>query len=261
MKRIFITGLLLFIFLIPNVIAQSVWFTSPGNGQTITSSGYGSSQTTIPVYVFTGYTITPYPPEVNIASAIKLFTSEGTYDSRNENIPEWFYLEPGVYQWRVELHELFFGHSSYIKTAEQTITFYVKHTISVTNNFGGGDINIDGGRTSSGSKAYKFIGETLTVGAIDQHFYSYNYTWNQSGVNNSFWQKKTMGTQNFSSIYGGTPRNYTYTVASNDNGAEVQGVLKKMCNVTFQNNFVGVGNGGVISVNNTQYNSPTSSLM
>ena len=33
-----------------------------------------------------------------------------------------------------------------------------------------------------------------------------------------------------------------------------------MCNVTFQNNFVGVGNGGVISVNNTQYNSPTASF-
>jgi len=34
--------------------------------------------------------------------------------------------------------------------------------------------------------------------------------------------------------------------------------LRKVCNVTFQNNFIGVGNGGTIKVNGTKYNSPTS---
>ncbi len=45
---------------------------------------------------------------------------------------------------------------------------------------------------------------------------------------------------------------------STDINTSVLAGLRKICNLTFQNNFVGVGNGGVISVNNNQYNSPTS---
>ncbi|MBU2444605.1 MAG: T9SS type A sorting domain-containing protein [Bacteroidetes bacterium] len=36
--------------------------------------------------------------------------------------------------------------------------------------------------------------------------------------------------------------------------------MRKICNVNFQNSFTGVGNGGTIRVNQTQYNSPTSNF-
>ena len=54
-------------------------------------------------------------------------------------------------------------------------------------------------------------------------------------------------------------QSFTFTVSSSDDGATYQAQLRKVCNVNFQNSFVGVGNGGVINVNGSQYNSPTSS--
>ena len=76
----------------------------------------------------------------------------------------------------------------------------MKHTISVTNNFGGGNVKIDGVTKVNGSTAVKSTGENLMVGAIDQPNGNYNYIWNQSGVNNSDWQKKLKGAQNFTTI-------------------------------------------------------------
>jgi len=45
-------------------------------------------------------------------------------------------------------------------------------------------------------------------------------------------------------------------VQSSDVSTSVVAGLRKICNLTFQNNFVGVGNGGTITVGGSQYNSP-----
>jgi hypothetical protein len=112
----------------------------------------------------------------------------------------------------------------------------------------------------SGSPAYKFTGNNLLVGAIDQNYGGYYRLWNQSGYYNSNWKKRLWG-ESYQSINGGTSRDFNYTVASNDNGADVQGQLRKrLNNIIFQNNFIGVGNGGVIKVNGIQYNSPKSGV-
>ncbi|MFZ5946809.1 MAG: hypothetical protein ACOYU5_02445, partial [Stygiobacter sp.] len=102
----------------------------------------------------------------------------------------------------------------------------------------------------------KLVGESISVGAIDQNDGAgYNRIWNSNGTNNSYWLK------NFTNkIFGATSRDYSYTVQSGDNGATLVADLKRICNITFQNNFIGVGNGGVITVNGSQYNSPTSSF-
>ncbi len=50
----------------------------------------------------------------------------------------------------------------------------------------------------------------------------------------------------------------SYQAAVADNGASLVAYLKTYVTPTFQNNFIGVGHGGVITVNNTQVNSPAS---
>jgi Secretion system C-terminal sorting domain len=245
-------------FLVMNLKAQNlinhpqIYFTNPTDGQIVTATGYGSTESTVPLNL-------QYYVEYSGAYYVKLFPPP--YPTQQSNvgngISQWWYLPIGSYGWRLELwayNEI----GQEFEVAEQSITFYVKHTLNVSNNFGGGTINIDGITKPGGSDVIKTTGENLLVGAIDQSHGDYNYIWNQSGINNSFWQRKGMNDQNFSPIPNGTPRNFNYTVASNDNGAAIQGVLRKVCLITFQNNFINVGNGGIINVNGTQYNSPTS---
>ena len=75
------------------------------------------------------------------------------------------------------------------------------------------------------------------------------------GTNNSEWDRKLSGRN---PIFYSPLQNTSNSVLSTDINTSVLAGLRKICNLTFQNNFVGVGNGGVISVNNNQYNSPTS---
>lgn len=96
--------LIIFIFLfmfIGITLGQSVWFARPSNGEVI--AVYGYSETNIPVNVLINNTNTPYPPRIVIGEKIKLVTGSHTYDSSNEEIPQWFYLTPGTYTWRAEL--------------------------------------------------------------------------------------------------------------------------------------------------------------
>ncbi|MGA9291197.1 MAG: hypothetical protein WBV81_01305, partial [Ignavibacteriaceae bacterium] len=236
MKKLFLLFIMAFLSLITlEANASSIWFINPVNGQTVTGDGFGSSQTTVPLNLqYNQQAISPY--------YVKLFAApKGTYQSnQGEGIPQWFYLEPGTYSWRLELWEGN-GLGQYFKTAEQTITFYVKHTITVSNNFYGGNINIDNVIKASGSNAIKFTGDNLLIGAIDQTYNGQYYLWNQNGTNNSVWKKKPMnGT--FANIYGGTPRNFNYTVVSNDNGAEIQAAMRARYDITRNDQSLEFGN-------------------
>lgn len=259
MKKNFYFLLVVILFLMGSQInAQSIVFTSPTNGSSITSIGYASTASSVPVYFSRYFTTTPYPPKVSLSTAIRLITHNATYDSRDGDIPQWFYLESNTYTWRIELLETFLGGSGWEKTAEQTITFYVKYPVTSLNSFGGGVINVDNQQRPHGYSVNKLKNETLQVGAIDQEYYYTNYLWNQSGTYNSNWQRKPISSNSFSNIIGATGRDYNYTVGSNDNGAKIQAAMRQIVKPNFQNSFVGVGNGGIIKVNNTQYNSPTS---
>lgn len=98
-------------------------------------------------------------------------------------------------------------------------------------------------------------GDDYAIGALDQNAVGYYWVWNNSGINNSKWQKQIYNNPNFSDV--SYDRNSHYNVQSNDNNLKIRAGLRKICKPNFQNSFVGVGNGGVIKVNNTQYNSPT----
>jgi hypothetical protein len=178
---------------------------------------------------------------------IKLFTDQGTYSTRVGTTtypPSTLYVGGGVHSWRIELYQgyILTGYES--KVAQQSITFNVKYTIFAANNFGGGSINLENSTVTSGSSVIKLIGESVAVGAIDQNDGAgYNRIWNSSGINNSNW------IIHFSNIIGATPRNYSYTVASGDNGAILTADLKKICNVTFQNS------GHQITINGNGYSS------
>lgn len=233
------------------IFSQSIWFVNPTNGADITSL-YSESQ--VALHFQCNWQRSSNPNLITYY--IKLFADPiGTYQSnQGSGIPQWFYLTPGTYQWRVELWEGD-GIQGSKKNAEQTISFNVKHTFFVKNNFGYGIINVDYVQKSSPYQLKKFTGNSVTGGAIDQIFNNTSYVWNQSGINNSDWRRQRMGDSYSNSL--SQARDYTYTLVSDDNGAALIANLRKIVKPNFQNSFTDVGNGGVINVNNTQYNSPT----
>jgi hypothetical protein len=95
------------------------------------------------------------------------------------------------------------------------------------------------------------------IGAIEQSDGVYNRIWNTSGTNNSEWDRQLY---NLNPTLYSYIQNTTYTVLTNDRNTSLIAGLRKVCNINFQNNFIGVGNGGTIIVNGTQYNSPTSGI-
>jgi hypothetical protein len=248
MKSTFQKTVLLFLVIISSLsYSQSIHFSSPTNGQIITNENYGSTETQVYVSLLYGYTTSGTGW---CCAFVKLFTDQGNYNSQNPNvIPTYFYRQPGTYNWRIELWEYNVIGESF-KRAEQTITFYVKHTLHIQNNFSEGTINVDGNNSSSGTSVYKFTGANLTVGAIDQSYADYNRIWNTGSTNPSNWLRKSR-TGSQLQISGATARNYNYSVVSNDNGATITADMKKVCNVTFQTGGVGIGNNnGTISIVN-----------
>lgn len=137
---------------------------------------------------------------------------------------------------------------------ENEVTVNCKFKVSIENIFGGGSIYADGNRTSPFLRT-SVSGDNVSVGAIEQSYSGYNWIWNTSGTYNSEWTRVPSGIS--SSVFSYS-QNTSYSVQSNDANTAVVAGLRKISNITFQNNFVGVGNGGVITVNGTQYNSPTS---
>ena len=105
--------------------------------------------------------------------------------------------------------------------------------------------------------------KTLYMGAVEganqPMVDGYNRVWNDTeGLSNkSNWYKEYNNEYrgSFSSnvstsvVLSSSEKNYSYVAD-----------MKKLCNIVFQNSFVGVGNGGTVIVNGTQYNSPTSSF-
>ncbi|MBE0539043.1 MAG: T9SS type A sorting domain-containing protein [Ignavibacterium sp.] len=131
-----------------------------------------------------------------------------------------------------------------------------KFTVRNENIFTVGSIYVDNYSVSKSSPYDRPSSATnnYAIGAIDQDYDGYHWIWNNSGINDSKWQHK---------IYNAIPtdystdRNTSYTVQSNDNSTKLIAGLRKIYKVNFQNIFVSIGNGGVIKVNDIQYNSPT----
>ncbi len=229
MKKKYLFAVILLITIYAGqMFGYEIHFTSPTNGQSFPCGSNGTAS------VYISWSSSGQHSGGGYYYYTKLFTHNGSYSSGNGGtIPQWLYPGQGYYSWRIEMWE---GNSAYqeYKVAEQTITFYVKYPVYVANNFGSGSINLEGGTVSSGSSILKLVGESVSVGAIDQSDGTYNRTWNASGTNNSNWKKGS------ALIPGATSRNYSYTVASGDNGITLTADLKKICILSFVNNYASI---------------------
>jgi Secretion system C-terminal sorting domain len=250
MKQTFIPIVVL-IFIMINSIdcsAGQIYFTYPVNNQIITYN-YFSDHAEFNLYFDKNFSYGSDGAyaELTIGNNHYYRDLEGS-PNRGNSIPSTFELSGGIYTWTLTLHEAI-GQSNYEETAHQTITFYVKYNLAAANDFGGGSIIIDGSTVASGTSSnLKLVGENIAVGAIDQSYGGYNYIWNTNGTNNSVWKIQRYNTS-IMNINGATSRNYNRTVQSNDNNATLIADLKKLYNVTFQNQ------GHQISINGSNYSS------
>lgn len=163
---------------------------------------------------------------VRIGNRFKKIEYTGTYDESFEyHTPTGMYTTGGGW------------------SASETKTWNDSYSILLKNNFAGGDMFINNYRETDIPAAGRTIYREATtfpheVIAIDDQTPPDGYK--------RLWDKWSDGVDSLS-------RELRYA-QSFDKMAN----FNKICNVTFQNSFVGGGNGGVISVNSIQYNSPTS---
>ncbi len=136
-------------------------------------------------------------------------------------------------------------------------TISVNYKIKVQNNFTGGQIYVDNPSVSKTSPYERPTsnGNNIFLGAIEQNDGTYNRVWNASGINNSNWEIRR---NNIISPLSNS-QSFTYTAQSGDKNGIITANLRKVTNITFQNNFINIGNGGIIKVNGTQVSSPTAS--
>ncbi len=246
-KRTILLFIITFFLSVIKIDAQSVWFINPTNGQEVTSTGYGSAPNFVALNLQYNKTTTASP------YFIKLFPTPYANQQSNQGagIDQWWYLPAGTYSWRLELHQYYLGQGFY-KVAEQTITFTVKNTIKVSNSFNSGVVNIDGVVSPSGTEVHKITGESLLLGAINQPSSNQYYVWNQSGVNLSQWNKKPMGGSYSLVNYN---QNFNYTIASSDNGTEIQSDMKKRFDITRNDQTEFDGSNSIIAAQIVEQNS------
>ena len=205
-------------FCLDFIFATSVVFTNPSNAEVMT--WVYTSKTTIPVNLTYSSSFS-----TQFGGYVRLTDHNGNkqYSNVGNGIDQWWYLTPGTYTWKLDIYDYNWLGQSFWRDSDQ-ITFYVKHTIYVRNNFSGGTVKIDDVTKANGSSAYKYTSNTLGVEAIDQTISSVQYVWNTSGTNNSEWKRKELNEQTSSFI--SNARDYDYTVLSDDNGAEMKAYLR-----------------------------------
>ena len=135
-------------------------------------------------------------------------------------------------------------------------------TLNVTYNQGSGNIVAYKGSTYNAPPAPAHVNgyeqDQITIGALSPTIPNYTliYNENQAPLNKSAWyiydQSYNRQTQTL------TPSTNTFPMQYNQNNYTYEAQMKKLYNITFQNSFTGIGNGGTIIVNDTTYNSPTS---
>ena len=142
----------------------------------------------------------------------------------------------------------------------QNVNVVTNYQMKIENDFvkqdgSGGKIFVNDANEQKTAPFYRSCSylDNFIIGAIEQSDGVYNRVWNQSGTNNSFWQVTRYESD---PVNWSNNQNTTYTYHGYDFNARLTALLKKVCNITFTNNFIGGGTGGIIIVNGTQYNSP-----
>ncbi len=101
----------------------------------------------------------------------------------------------------------------------------------------------------------------ITIGALTPTIPNYTliYNENQAPLNKSAWwiYDQNRNKQNLTLI----PDSNTFSMQYSQNNWTYEAQMKKLCNITIQNNFIGVGHGNTITVNNNLVSSPSSNNM
>lgn len=133
--------------------------------------------------------------------------------------------------------------------------------VKIENNFTGGIIYVNNYSISKTAPVNLTINSKddlpVSIGAIDQNDGTYNRIWNdtEAPLYESVWLKETItGNSNVES----SNQNETIYPASNDRIYEAG--LRKICGITFKNNFIGISSSGNMKVNGISYSAPTSNF-
>ncbi len=186
------------------------------------------------------------------------FTYYGLSYSSSLNI----YLSQGAHTVQVNAKSFEVVSNLYLDIDESSVTNTIQilppPRITVDNNFTDvsgvthGLVSVSGRGTPTVPYTFEInSGQSVTLTSISPQTSNtgYNMTWHNGATNPSLWKR------NGENFYPN--QSLPLTVTQDHNLAIFEANLRKICKPNFQNSFVGVGNGGVIKVNNTQYNSPT----
>ncbi len=251
-KLLFIFSMLL---LSVEVFASSVSITAPTNNQTL----YITSGTSKNITMKWSYGI-----DVGVTSwYFKVKTLGDWEDPDHNNKTTVANVSSGTYTWKIRMYTI--NTSGTTGLATDYVTFTVTpggYTITAQNNFSGGQIKVgvNGSATPEQNPHEDFSVQTNDVvnleGINNQVSGGYTRIWNagDAPLNESDWWKKEVG-YNFE--YFDDSKATNFTVNSSDDGAIYQANFRKVCNVTFKNSFVSVGNGGQIKINGISESSPT----
>ncbi|MCB0731808.1 MAG: T9SS type A sorting domain-containing protein [Ignavibacteriae bacterium] len=134
--------------------------------------------------------------------------------------------------------------------------------ITAQNNFSGGTIKV-GVNTSPilRTNPYNFsvnVNSTVNLQAVEQTNVGYSMIWNdtEAPLNKSEWRKYKDQIWSFKN----SNQSYSFTAATDDNDSKYEAGLRKVCNISFKNNFIGISSSGNMKVNGTTYSAPTSSF-
>ena len=250
MKKQFFFFLLVTLFASMTLNAQSssVWFNSPTNNSTVSGSVLDNTKSNISIsFSWSGQKANPQNKwkfkvikdiltgggstyaEVWVYEDTPYCTLPGDVLKQN-----WYYIE--MYE------EDYVTKQLTPRAYTSHITVSVQQTVTVANNFGSGNVYVNGSTPPSGSSFNLSSGQSLNLAPIENQIDSQGYTriWNASGTNNSDW---TVSGSGFG--YTNGSRSYTYYAASTENGASITAGLRKICNITFS---------GPVYSGNTYYN-------
>ncbi len=149
--------------------------------------------------------------------------------------------------------------TSFSQISNFTITFYYHRAVSFTvrNSFSDGILKVNDASVTSGATVNSHEQLTVTLEAIEPQTSSgTTYRWNDTEApsNKSKWERiKGSTTAN-----KGESQRITPTMSYNDdNGSEYKAILRKVCNVTFQNSFVGLSSRGTMTISGNSVTLPT----
>ncbi len=136
-----------------------------------------------------------------------------------------------------------------------TALYNTYHSVTVNANFEGDSISVDGRMYKnvplSGISPFSWREWSFphTLQAFEM------YVWDEAKQNN-YW----MRFYNWHAPSSGNNYINPFDIHTSDGDGTYTAIFLHECNIIFQNHFTDAGNGGVIKVNGTQYNSPTPSF-